>query len=100
MEYDPVTPKSRKHAAATQAVASKQDDEDFRWLMGHKQGRRLVWQWLDKAGVFRTSFSTNALHMAHLEGHRAAGLALIDRIHTLCPDQYQVMIKEQHGRGD
>jgi hypothetical protein len=99
MEYDPTKPPSRKPQQVAQAIDTREADEDFRWLMAHKQGRRLMWQWLDQAGVFRSSFSTNALHMAHLEGQRNVGLAHIDRIHRLCPDRYQEMIKEQKDSG-
>jgi hypothetical protein len=99
MEYDPTKPKSRKPDQVAKAIETREADEDFRWLMAHKQGRRLMWQWLSDAGVFRSSFSTNALHMAHLEGQRNAGLQHIERIHRLCPERYTEMQKEQKDSG-
>ena len=67
--------------------------EDFKWLMGNKQGRRFVWRLLEKAGVFRSTFRLNN-EMAFLEGMRNMGLVLITDIHELCPEKYQLMVKE------
>lgn len=76
-------------------LAKTNEDEDFKWLMGSKRGRRIVWRLLDRAGVFRLSFNTNAMQMAFAEGNRNEGLRVLSQIHTLCPELYQVMVKEQ-----
>ena len=67
--------------------------EDFKWLMGNKQGRRFVWRLLEKAGVFRTTFRLNN-EMAFLEGMRNMGLILVADIHEICPEKYHIMVKE------
>lgn len=88
---------SRRGQARRDAIArraAKSDDDDLRWLMGNARGRRFVWRLLDRAGVFRSTFSTNAMQMSFAEGMRNEGLRLIGQIHLLCPETYPVMLKE------
>jgi hypothetical protein len=54
-----------------------------------------AWRLLDQAGVFRTSFNTNAMSMAFADGGRNYGLRMLGMVHALCPDQYPAMMKEQ-----
>lgn len=75
-------------------VEQERDAEAFSWLMADKRGRRLVWGQLVRAGVFGLSFSHDALVMAFNEGRRNEGLALLAKIHSLCPELYTVMISE------
>lgn len=71
------------------------EDQDWKWLASSKRGRRIIWRLLTQAGVFRISFNPNAMQMAFNEGHRNYGNWLLDRINTLCPELYPVMVKEQ-----
>lgn len=71
--------------------------EDFKWVMAHKQGRRFVWRLLEQYGVFRSSFRTDALEMAFLEGQRNDGLRLMADIHEHAPDRYVEMLGEQRN---
>jgi hypothetical protein len=75
-------------------VARETEDADIRWLMESKQGRRIAWRLLDRAGVFRLSFDTEPLVMAFREGARNEGLRVLARIHELCPDRYPQMMRE------
>ncbi len=97
--YDPTDIRSLERAQAEKELAAKQtkdsEEADFKWLMGSKRGRRIVWRQLDRAGVFRLSFNTNAMAMAFAEGNRNEGLRIIAQIHTLCPELYTLMVKEQ-----
>lgn len=68
--------------------------EDTKWLMANKRGRRLVHGLLERAGVWRLSFHTNALQMAFNEGTRNEGLAMIAKLTEHCPDMYSLMLKE------
>lgn len=72
--------------------------DDFKWLMGGKRGRRIVWRLLEKAGVFHNSFTGNALGTAFNEGKRNYGLYLMDMIHTHCPEHYTTMISERQAQ--
>ena len=80
--------------ALTEAEKAKQDDDDFRWLVGTSRGRRIVWRLLGDAGVFRSSFNTNALQMAANEGNRVYGLRVLNRVMALAPEQFEHMLKE------
>lgn len=86
---------AKESAAKRDQLARVNEADDFKWLMGSKRGRRIVWRLLDRAGVFRLSFNTNAMHMAFAEGNRNEGLRTLAQVHTHCPELYPVMMKEQ-----
>lgn len=75
-------------------LLQKQAVDDFLWLMGAPQGRRLVWGWLNQSCVYHTTFDTHGGRMNLMEGKRQQGLKLLSDIHRLCPDLYPVMVKE------
>ena len=87
--------RAKEDAAARDRLAQVNEAEDFKWLMGSKRGRRIVWRLLDRTGVFRLSFNTNAMAMAFAEGNRNEGLRILAQVHALCPELYPVMMKEQ-----
>lgn len=97
--YDPLDTRSQERATADadqrKRLARDTDEDDLKWLMGSKRGRRIVWRLLDRAGVFRLSFNTNAMQMAFAEGNKNEGLRALAQIHSLCPELYPVMVKEQ-----
>lgn len=77
------------------------EESDFKWLMGSKRGRRIVWRLLEQSGVFRSSFSTTAMQMAFNEGYRNLGNRMLALIHQHSPELYPIMLKEQiNGRND
>lgn len=80
-------------------AARLMEEDDVKWLMGSKRGRRIAWRFLEQAGVFRSTFNTNALAMAFAEGGRNAGLRMLSLIHSLCPELYHPMVKEQADDG-
>jgi hypothetical protein len=96
--YDPLDIKSQERAQADRELRERLDreneEEDIKWLMSDKRGRRLLWRLMDQAGVFRSSFNTNAMAMAFAEGNRNYGLRILSTIHAVCPKQYPVMMKE------
>jgi hypothetical protein len=103
--YDPLDVKAQDRTKADKAARDladrNSDDADFKWLMGSKRGRRIIWRQLDRAGVFRLSFNTNAMQMAFAEGNRNEGLRTLSQIHTLCPELYPVLIKDNiNDRGN
>jgi len=97
--YDPLDIKSQDRDRSDKDLRGRlereSEESDIRWLMGNKRGRRIVWRLLDQAGVFRSSFNTNAMAMAFAEGNRNYGLRTLAQIHALCPEHYPVMMKEQ-----
>lgn len=100
--YDPLDIRDQEEAKADRDLKSRlvreTEDSDFKWLMGSKRGRRIVWRLLDQTGVFRLSFNTNAMQMAFNEGNRNFGNRTLALIQTHCPELYPVMLKE-HTNG-
>lgn len=89
---------AREDADARARIAANSEENDFKWLMGSKRGRRIVWRLLEQAGVFRSSFSTTAMQMAFNEGNRNFGNRTLSLVHQYCPELYPVMLKENtHG---
>ena len=75
-------------------LQAKTEDDDLKWLMSSRRGRRIAWGLLSRAGVFRPSFSTDALVMSFNEGTKEEGRRLLSRIQTTCFDLYIEMTKE------
>jgi hypothetical protein len=98
MLHDPLDLRGQERDAHARTERDKLTHEnegvDLRWLMSNKRGRRIVWRLLDQSGVFRLSFNSNAMTMAFAEGNRNFGNRTLSMIHTLCPEQYAVMVKE------
>lgn len=74
--------------------ARETEKEDFKWLMEDPRGRRFIWRILSMAGVFQNSF-TGDNETFFREGKRVIGTTMIAEIHTLCPEKYFEMVKEQ-----
>jgi hypothetical protein len=79
--------------AAREELAKREEEADTKWLMGSEAGRRVVWELLEFAGVFRTSPTMDNWTFFN-EGQRNVGLKLLGRIQAHCPDEYALMIKE------
>lgn len=94
--YDIQEQESANHDKKDRAALSAQiEADDLKWLMGSKRGRRIVRRQLERAGIWQSSFNTNALVMAHNEGRRNEGLALTAAIMQHCPERYNDMITEK-----
>lgn len=96
--YDPTDIKSQERTKAEAddrtRLAQEQEVEDIKWLMSNKRGRRIVFRTLERAGIWRSSFNTNALAMSFSEGQRNEGLRLLSQVTMHCPDRYTEMLKE------
>lgn len=79
--------------AAREELARREEEADTKWLMGTEAGRRVVWELLEFAGVFRTSPTMDNWTFFH-EGRRGVGLMLLARVHAHSPDEYALMMKE------
>ena len=78
-------------------VAQQQAEDDMRWLMGDERGRRLMWQWLSEAGLYRTSYSPDSMAMAYREGERNRGLVMFAAVMQHTPEQFIRMLAEAQG---
>jgi len=98
--HDPTDLKANDRKAEAegleQSVQRRQEVEDLKWLMGHKQGRRFVWRLLEKAGVYRTSFTGNS-ETFFREGMRNIGLFVLSEVMEVTPEQFAMMLKEQQA---
>ena len=90
----PAQAKELADKAELERLVREQEEDDFKWLMSSRRGRRIVWKQLERAGIFRSSFDTNSMRMAFAEGSRNDGVRTLALIHTLCPDLYPVMVRE------
>lgn len=86
--------KALDEQARADKLASLQMKTDVRNLMGTAAGRRVVWYLLEQFGIFRTSYSSEALAMAFSEGRRSAGLEVMALVCAFCPEQYDKMARE------
>ena len=90
---DEVSRETEKQRRAQEA----RERDDFRWLMAHAQGRRIVWRYLAAGGVFRTThvFSDmNGRDSALNEGRRQIALQLLDDVMTHAPAAYAKTVHE------
>lgn len=85
---------SREEAEDKAKLRARIELEDLKWVMQNKRGRRHIHSLLERAGVWRLSFHTNALQMAFNEGTRNEGLALLAKLTEHSPELYAQMLKE------
>lgn len=62
--------------------------------MGDVRGRRFIWRQLQESGIYRSSFTGDALSMSFREGERNRGLKLLDEITRHCPKRLSEMQTE------
>lgn len=97
-EHDPLDTRAQEQAQASEAERKRlrqvQSDADFRWLMAQKPGRRFVWDLLGTTGMFRNAFTGDSRTFFRC-GEQNIGQQLMARIHELCPERYNEMVKEQ-----
>lgn len=103
-EHDPLDLSAQERASATAAeeerLAKEKEQNDLRWVMSTKQGRRFIHRLLSKAGIWQSSFNTNNAMMAFNEGRRNAGLELLSEITEACSERYTEMLTEQKEAKD
>lgn len=97
-EYDPTDLEALgdQDTEKVKAAEQKQAEEaaDWRFILGDQRGRRIVWALLAKAGVFRVSYSSDALQMAFNEGGRNLGLEVLAKVSEHAPASYLLMQNE------
>lgn len=85
---------ARAEKALKAQLERQTEIDDLLWLMSDKRGRRVMWRLLQRSGIYRTSFTGEALSMAFKEGERNQGLRLMDQVMQHCPERFSVMQKE------
>jgi hypothetical protein len=87
----------KAEASAESQLADATEEADLKWLMADPRGRRIVRRLLERSGVFRTSFTGDALGTAFREGERNAGLRLFDQIARFSPERLASMMNGKDG---
>ncbi len=105
MSHDPFDLRGQERAKqeieARNKVERQIEQQDLKWLMKCRQGRRIVWRLLERTGLYRTSFDPNPAMMAFNEGNRNLGLMLMAQLNEVCPERYTLMVQEQRdGRAN
>jgi len=85
---------ARARKSRAEAVS---EADDIKWLMSGKRGRRVMWRLLDRAGVFRSSFTGNS-ETFFREGQRNIGLIYLGQVHEIAPDAYPTMVEENRAK--
>lgn len=80
-------------AAARAKLRRDQELDDVRALMDLPAGRRFMWRLLERAGIYRTTFTGNSATFFN-EGMRNLGLIFVADVHEACPEQYTRMLAE------
>lgn len=80
---------------ARQAAIKRQlFENDLKWLMADKRGRRLMYDLLARAGVYQGSFTGNS-ETFFREGRRDVGLQYLREIEALCFEGFVKMLQER-----
>lgn len=58
---------------------NQEEKNDYRFLVENRNGLRFLARLLDKCGVFKTSFHSDPLKMAFMEGQRNIGLEILSK---------------------
>lgn len=100
MENDPtdIAGQQRRQFQQLQELEKvrKQELADVQELLKTAAGRRYLWRMLGLAGVYQSSFSSDAMQMARSEGRRELGLVVLADITDADPNAYTTMLKEQN----
>lgn len=72
----------------------KQEISDLKFVLSTPQGRRLLWRYLEFAGVYEQSAHASGSWTYFNEGRRSVGLKLLAEITAHDPESYFKMILE------
>jgi hypothetical protein len=77
-----------------EAVKRQRDEDDLKWVLSDKRGRRMLASVLAVTGLYQGSFTGNS-ETFFREGRRSVGLQLLERVNAADPEAYLKMLKEQ-----
>jgi hypothetical protein len=90
--------KSIRAAEKASRVADRERGEVIISIASTSAGRRYLWEKLESAHIFTTSWHDSPGRMAFLEGERNTGLQLLNDIIRWCPDEFILMMREHNVR--
>lgn len=85
-----------KESAKRAERERRREVDDFRRLLAQPEGRRFVWRYLERCGVFRLSWHSGSSHgdVSFREGERNIGLMLLADIENANPHALITMMTE------
>lgn len=69
-------------------------------MLDTKGGRLIAWDLMEQAGVFRSTYSSDASLAAFQEGRRSIGLQIMTRILDTDPSLFAALTNEGGARAD
>lgn len=75
----------------------ERDDSDMRKVLALPEGRRVMWDIMADAQIFREPYSVNALELANRSGRRYIGIGVFEKISRVDPKFHAIMQKEYLG---
>lgn len=99
-ESDPYDSRAEEAIAAEADAVERQrralEVSDFKWLMGHRQGRRFMWRLLSTTGLYSNPYRLGAPEgdVAFRCGEQNIGQQMMSEIHSLVPERYNEMVGE------
>lgn len=102
---DPVVTNSADPAQVTESLREDKSErerinDDLRFVLESRHGRRLLWRYLSVAGVFRSSFSVDPYATAFNEGKRVIGNTLMSDITDARADALIQMMTEARAEAE
>lgn len=98
MSYDPHRTKDqqRQHELdeARAKLKAQQEVDDLRWLLEQKAGRRVVWRWLERSGVFRNPYHPSGSQVAFNCGEMNQGQRMLAEVMEHVPEAFILMMQE------
>lgn len=88
------TDDARAAAAEKARLLMLEFDEDLRTVMASPQGRRFIWRLIDRAGMWRSSWTERREGTDFREGERNTALRLWADLQRACPESLLRMQKE------
>lgn len=96
-DLDTLTADDQADADAKAKRKARQVVDDLKWLMAHKQGRRVAYKLLADTGVFRNPFNHSGSVTAFNCGQMNVGQRFLAEIMEHAPESYTTMCKEQRN---
>jgi hypothetical protein len=99
-KHDPFEPEAQLASEAEQVELTRllraREVDDFKWLMGHRQGRSVVWRLLGWTRLHHTPhvMGASSEDNAFRAGAQNIGQQLQAEIYAICPERYTEMQRE------
>jgi len=93
-KYDPNNPRHVEESRTLDQLEVQADVAALKELLNLKSGRRYIWKWLGRCGVFKSSFDTSGSVTFFKEGQRDIGLKILAEVTAVDPDMFLQMMKE------